>query len=313
MKKIAIICSAAMCLSLGSIISAGCCNAQTADGEFQSITAAELTSHDIVSMKMATYNDDLCGKSAHWKLENGTLTIYGSGNMTDWENVTYTPWYSKMGEIRTVIISEGVTSVGRACFINASNLTSVTLPSTCTSINMSAFQGTGISVIDIPAACTVIGDRAFLNCSNLREIIIRNANSKIVTKGTFGNLNGTIIAPGGGTVEKFAQSGGYSFQPLNDGTYTGTTTAVTTAETTTTTVVSAVPVPANDNAGKVGDVNGDGMINLKDVVMLRRFIAGGWGIEVDPRTADVNSDGTINLKDAVMLRRYIAGGWNVKI
>lgn len=60
-----------------------------------------------------------------------------------------------------------------------------------------------------------------------------------------------------------------------------------------------------------GDVNGDGSVNLKDVVMIRRYIAGGWGVTLDEDIADVNGDAAVNLKDVVLLRRYIAGGWNV--
>ena len=62
-----------------------------------------------------------------------------------------------------------------------------------------------------------------------------------------------------------------------------------------------------------GDMNNDGSINLKDVVILRRYIAGGWNTKIDAKTADINGDGSINLKDVVILRRYIAGGWNVTL
>lgn len=62
-----------------------------------------------------------------------------------------------------------------------------------------------------------------------------------------------------------------------------------------------------------GDVNNDGAVNLKDVVLIRRYIAGGWGVELDESIADVNKDGAVNLKDVVILRRYIAGGWNVTL
>ena len=62
---------------------------------------------------------------------------------------------------------------------------------------------------------------------------------------------------------------------------------------------------------RMGDLNGDGTVNLKDAVLLRRYIAGGWNAEIDKNCADVNGDGEINLKDVVMLRRRIAGGWDV--
>ena len=62
-----------------------------------------------------------------------------------------------------------------------------------------------------------------------------------------------------------------------------------------------------------GDVNNDGEIDLKDVVLIRRFIAGGWNVELDTETADVNNDNEVDLKDVVLIRRYIAGGWNVEL
>ena len=57
-----------------------------------------------------------------------------------------------------------------------------------------------------------------------------------------------------------------------------------------------------------GDVNGDGTVGMKDVLKLRRVIA---GVEtMDDRaalSADLNGDGAINMKDVLMLRRVLAG------
>ena len=63
----------------------------------------------------------------------------------------------------------------------------------------------------------------------------------------------------------------------------------------------------------LGDINGDGEINAKDVTMLRRFLAGGWNVEIEKTNSDVNRDGEINAKDVTMLRRYLAGGWGVTL
>ena len=62
-----------------------------------------------------------------------------------------------------------------------------------------------------------------------------------------------------------------------------------------------------------GDANNDGTIDLKDVVMIRRYVAGGWDVEIDTANADVNADDTVDLKDVVLIRRYIAGGWDVEM
>lgn len=59
------------------------------------------------------------------------------------------------------------------------------------------------------------------------------------------------------------------------------------------------------------DPNRDGQTNLKDVTLLRQFIA-EQGNNADDKTKskyDVNGDSSIDLKDVTLLRRYIAGGW----
>lgn len=60
-----------------------------------------------------------------------------------------------------------------------------------------------------------------------------------------------------------------------------------------------------------GDADGNGEVDLKDVVLLTRALAGGWNACVCTANMDVNADGIVNLKDVVLIRRYLAGGWNV--
>ena len=75
-------------------------------------------------------------------------------------------------------------------------------------------------------------------------------------------------------------------------------------------------VPSNENIFEKslsGDANNDGVIDLKDVVIIRRYVAGGWDVEIDTANADVNADDIVDLKDVVLTRRYIAGGWDVEL
>ena len=60
-----------------------------------------------------------------------------------------------------------------------------------------------------------------------------------------------------------------------------------------------------------GDVNGDGSVNTKDLIMLRKYISNlddetGISIIDVADGADANADGTVSLKDLVLLRKYIA-------
>ena len=62
---------------------------------------------------------------------------------------------------------------------------------------------------------------------------------------------------------------------------------------------------------KYGDVNGDNLINGRDVIMLRQYLA-GWAVSVDSTGADVDGSGRVNGLDMVLLRQYIAG-WDVTL
>ncbi len=63
----------------------------------------------------------------------------------------------------------------------------------------------------------------------------------------------------------------------------------------------------------IGDVNGDGEITSKDVTILRRYLAGGWNVEINEVNSDINGDGEVTSKDVTLLRRYLAGGWGVEL
>ena len=58
-----------------------------------------------------------------------------------------------------------------------------------------------------------------------------------------------------------------------------------------------------------GDVNRDGNINMKDLVLIQQLI-NRWDVQIVESAADVTDDGEINMKDLVLLQRYI-NGWEV--
>ncbi|MCD8354377.1 MAG: leucine-rich repeat domain-containing protein, partial [Clostridiales bacterium] len=82
-----------------------------------------------------------CGEDLTWVLEDGTLTISGTGDMTDWSSSSSVPWYSYASSIISVVIADDVTSIGNYTFYNCESLTSVTIPDSVTSIGDYAFGG----------------------------------------------------------------------------------------------------------------------------------------------------------------------------
>lgn len=55
-----------------------------------------------------------------------------------------------------------------------------------------------------------------------------------------------------------------------------------------------------------GDINGDGLINKKDSLLLKMYLADNT-IKIDKKAADVYADGSINKKDSLRLKQYLAG------
>ena len=128
-----------------------------------------------------------CGDNVTYSLdtETGVLTISGNGNMKnyndyDYDNYGNNPFYYKRSNIKTVIIKNGVTSIGDYTFYYCTSLTNITIPNSVTSIGWSAFYNcTSLTSVTIPDSVTSIGDGAFEGCSSLTSVTIGNSVTSI--------------------------------------------------------------------------------------------------------------------------------------
>ena len=57
----------------------------------------------------------------------------------------------------------------------------------------------------------------------------------------------------------------------------------------------------------LGDVNGDGSVNVLDALRLKQFLAGQPNKTIEEANADVTGDGNVNVLDALRLVKYLAG------
>ena len=62
------------------------------------------------------------------------------------------------------------------------------------------------------------------------------------------------------------------------------------------------------NGGKKGDVNGDGIVNTVDAVLILRYSMGLINIEFDTRSIDINGDGIVDISDAILILRIAMNG-----
>ncbi len=157
-----------------------------------------------------------CGKTGNdvtWTLDrDGLLTVSGTGEMADYDNADDVPWHSYLNLVASVVIQNGVTSVGKNAFQSCANLASVTLPAQglesvgdvafyhcdalasitypeapstptvtlpegVTRIGDNAFGFCALTTFHIPASVTDIGESVFYKCAALTAITVSEENS----------------------------------------------------------------------------------------------------------------------------------------
>ena len=122
------------------------------------------------------------GSDVTWQLTENTydsstytLTISGSGAMEDYSNSLSRPWSSFQQQITSVVISPGITSIGKRAFKGFSKLIHVDIANSVISIGSEAFSYcSSLTDIIIPQSVTYIGPLAFFHCTNLSSITLSN-------------------------------------------------------------------------------------------------------------------------------------------
>lgn len=187
--------------------------------------AVPLTAGFAVSASAA--EEGSCGENAVWSFDgSGTLTISGTGEISDWSSPMAIPWAELRDEITAVVIGEGITKIGSGSFYASSKLASVTLPETLTIIAGSAFlRCETLSEITLPESVEFIGDSAFYCCSSLASITILNDSCNIIGDGSticssFSYENntaaftGTICGHAGSAAQDYAAKYQYQFSSV---------------------------------------------------------------------------------------------------
>lgn len=146
-----------------------------------------------------------CGENTTWNYDETTktLTVSGTGEMSDFDKYYFVPWESYRKEIevvlvqpgltyigknafrqsvslRSVSISDSVKKIGNSAFCSCSALTSMTIPDSVTSIDNGAFDGCeNLNSVILPNSVTSIGVCAFSNCTNLISVSLPNSITDI--------------------------------------------------------------------------------------------------------------------------------------
>ena len=182
-------------------------------------------------------------------------------------------------ELSNIIFPSSLRSIGDAAF-DQTGLTSLILPDGLETIAYSAFANcSSLAAVYIPSTVTIIGDAAFAQCGALHSLAVENPTPVTISSAVFSNrANATLIVPVGSKAAYEAANYWKEFKRI----------------------IEFIE----------GDVNGDGEMDVVDVVDIARYVVGTPAETFVPILADITSDGNVNIGDAVALVNEIAGDQN---
>lgn len=109
------------------------------------------------------------GEGLSWYINgDGQMTVSGTGIMPDYSEADAAPWANYTSQIKTVLIQEGITTIGAYSFEGLSNVGTVTIPVSVTAIKDNAFVncGEGLTI-----ACQGGAAEEYANNNQIKVII----------------------------------------------------------------------------------------------------------------------------------------------
>lgn len=200
--------------------------------------------------------------------------------------------------------AKAIDAIGEFSFAGCTSLKSVNIPSTLDKIAFASFMGcTSLTDINISSNISVINGQVFQNCTSLTEFTVPNSVGTISDFSFAGctSLEKVVIPK---TVKNISDKAFLNCDKLTIFGYTNSY-AQTYAE------ENGINFVALDEKTLYGDVNLDGKIDINDVTLLQRYIAGESVLTDDAvKAADFNKDRIIDVIDVTAIQTFIAHGQN---
>lgn len=112
-------------------------------------------------------------ETIQWNLQEGVLTVSGTGAMPDFSYENPSPWEDQADAITSVVVEDGITYIGSNAFKYLSNLTHVAMEDSVSEIGNEAFYDcTNLENVHLSNNLANIRAHAFFGCESLRELEI---------------------------------------------------------------------------------------------------------------------------------------------
>ena len=143
------------------------------------------TAPTITASAVSSATSGTCGENLTWTLNDGVLTISGTGAMTDYGS-SNSPFLDRT-DIQSVYIKSGVTSIGNLAFCSCTKLVNITIPDSVTRIGYNAFEGCeNLTSVTLPNSIDSIYLKTFMCCYSLESVTLPDSITGIYDGAFYG-------------------------------------------------------------------------------------------------------------------------------
>ena len=201
------------------------------------------------------------------------LEFAGATNLERIGSFAFSGCTAIAGEVK---IPSNVTTIEVAAFENCTSIETVVYDSACGYVPNQCFNGcSSLNSVTLDDSVETIGDYAFANCGALTYFVIPSGVTSIAST-AFQNDENLTLGVWYGTA-------GYEYAKAQN-----------------------IPYILLDGV-KLGDVNGDGYININDVTAIQTHLAEFETLTgIAAHAADIDGSGEVKIDDATILQEFLA-------